>query len=479
MDEILKGSSDHTAMIGYWDLTDTIVSGSNAIKAGGETYMPRLPQEQNKAYDFRLSLGKFTNIYRDILEGLASKPFQEEIDLINNNDKTITKFLENVDGSGNNLTVFSFDTFFNGINSAIDWIFIDYADAPSDGTVRTQADEQALGIRPFWSHVLARNVLEVRSEIVAGQEKLSYIRIFEPGHVNQVRIMKMFDVGVAGFEIWVEKTKKNGFKEYILERSGPITIGEIPMVPFVTGRRNGKSWRFYPAMRDAADLQINLYRNESNLEYAMTMTAFPIFIAEGVKPDVDANGIPKAVSIGPNAVLYAPPKADGSNGTWKIIEATASSLTFLQSNIEKTIQQLRELGRQPLTAQSGNLTVITTAVAAGKAKSAVAAWSLGLKDALENALRITAKWYKIEIEPEVKVWSDFDDFADGAADLQALLTMRATGDISQETFWAEMRRRRVLSSDFDKEIEIERLLAEIPGDDFIDETQGTTDDLEN
>jgi hypothetical protein len=135
------------------------------------------------------------------------------------------------------------------------------------------------------------------------------------------------------------------------------------------------------------------------------------------------------------------------------------------------MQDLRELGKQPLTAQSGNLTVITTAVAAGKAKSAVAAWALRLKDSLENAMKITALWLNVTEEAQVYIYTDFDNFADTTADLDHLAKARERNDISLTTYWVELRRRKVLSPEFDAEKEKELILAEIPGDEMPDDPE--------
>ena len=133
---------------------------------------------------------------------------------------------------------------------------------------------------------------------------------------------------------------------------------------------------------------------------------------------------------------------------------------------QETIRQLRELGRQPLTAQSGNLTTVTTQVAAGKSKSAVRQWAILLKDALENAMLLTCKWLGIDpatYDPDVSVYIEFDEFLDGK-DLDTLNTAREKRDISQLTYWDELQRRNVLSPDFKADLEAQRLLDEIPGD---------------
>lgn len=465
-EEMDKRSTDSAIMLPYWDLTDAIVDGIHSVRREGKKYLPKFPAESEPDYKFRLSCSKMTNIYRDVVEALASKPFEHEISLEGDSvPEVLTSFIENVDGSGNNISVFSALTFFNGINSAIDWIFVDYPQT-APGSIKTIADEKAAGVRPFWSHVLGRNVLEARSGIVSGLEVLNYIRILEPitGHV---RVFKRSPLSVVTWELWEkEESKKDEWK---LIESGMLTIDVIPLVPFATGRRDGRTFRFFPVMQDAADLQQQLYIQESALEFAKIMAAHPMLAGNGVKPEKDTAGEIKKISIGPASVLYAPPDGSGSHGEWTFIEPSATSLAFLASDIASTKQDLRELGRQPLTAQSGNLTTITTAVAAGKAKSAVGAWALALKDVLENAMVITCKWLKLDYDPEVFVYHDFDNFTDGSADLDHLRKARDAGDLSLETYWHELKRRRVLSSDFDDEKERERLLEEVPGDDLTDD----------
>jgi len=472
-DVMLRRSKDSAAMVEYWDLTDAIVDGIGALRAEGPKYLPKFADKDDESYKSRLKQTKLTNIYRDTVEGLASKPFEEECSLGEDDQKEppeqLLEFAENVDGSGNNLTIFSAATFFNGINSAIDWIFVDMPKA--DPTIRSVADANRAGLRPYWSHVLGRNILDVQSAVIGGNEILTFIKILEPGSPDHIRVFVRDPNGVISWSLY---EKRDQWRDYELGGrtqfhpidEGTMTIDVIPLVPFATGRRDGRSWRYFPAMRDAADLQIELYQQESALKWIKTLSAYPMLSGNGVKADVDEQGKPKKLAIGPARVLYAPPNGDGQHGEWLYVQPNADVLTFLANDVQNTIKELRELGRQPLTAQSGNLTVITTAVAAGKSKSAVKAWALNLKNALENALLITCNFMAIKIDDYdavVNVYTEFDEFLDGK-DLDALAAARKNGDLSQETYWEELRRRSVLQADFDPEIERERLLAETPGD---------------
>ena len=470
-DPILKRSTDIALMVDYWDKVDTIIDGITGFRLMAEKYLPRFIDESGNEYAFRLKLTKVTNVFRDIADNLALKPFQEEVSVINDGKNEVPEpleeFAEDVDGSGNNLTVFASHVFFNAIVHAVHWVFIDYSKA--DPTIKTVEDEKIAGLRPYWSHVLARNVLDAQCEVIAGEETLTYIKIFEPGAPSHVR---EFIREPSGRVIWnlyekVDQDDTETKSQYRKIDGGEVSIGIIPLIKFATGRRDGRTFRYFPALADAADLQIELYQMESGLKFAKTLTAYPMLTANGVSPIMEADGqTPKRVGVGPNRVLYAPPHAStGHIGSWAFIEPSAESLKFLAQDIKDTITELRELGKQPLTAQAG-LTVITTAVAAGKSNSAVKSWALTLKDALENALAVTNKWLNIadtDYDPTVRVFTEFDDFSDGK-DVEALTTARTNKDISRETYWEELRRRSILSPEFDAEVEEQRLLDELPGD---------------
>ena len=460
-------SPDSVKMLEYWDEVEIILEGQEAVKCAGEMFLKRMPDESKEQYNFRLSRAKLTNIYSDILGTLASKPFEEEIKLVEGEGikipEQISEFIENVDGDGNNLTVFAQPFFLNGINDAISWVLVDYPE--TDPTVRTIADLKARKIRPFWSIILAKNVLEVRKTVIGGERAISYIRIFEPAENDGLDHVRVFERDPESSSVkWELHSVSADGANTTLEKSGILSIDEIPMVPFITGKQDGRKFTFIPALKSSVSLQKTLYEQESALEFAKVMTAFPMLSASGVRPDKNPDGSIRKINVGPQTILYAPPDGNGTVGNWSIIEPSATSLKFLADDIKETKQDLRELGKQPLTAQAG-LTVITTAYAAGKSKSAVKAWGLSLKDALENALVITCKWFSIgqeQYDPEVSIYDDYDDLS--AEDFTSVLDMRKNGDISQKTVWVEAQRRGILSAEFDGDAEIERILEETPGD---------------
>ena len=458
--EFEKRGEDSAFMLPYWEKVDAVMDGLDGMKLRGEEFLPRFRDEDATDYKFRQTCAKFTNVYSDIAEGLASKPFEQAVQLIE--DQTdqpavpdaIKQFYWDVDGSGNNLTVFAAHTFLQGINNAIDWILVDHD--KRDPNIRSMADAKRAGLRPYWSHILARNVLDVRSKVIGGDEVLTYVKIMEPGSPQCIREFERADDGAVVWRLWEKDIEK---QEYRLIDGGDVSIGRIPMVPFVTGRREGRRWRFTPPMRAAVETAINQFKQETDLEFKSTMSAYSMLAMIGVDVPKEPDGkTPKKILTGPSRTIVVPPSnTPGQRADVKYVEPSSEILKFLQERIDKTIQQLRELGRQPLTASSSNITVITAAVAAGM-----------LGDALENALVLTALWMAVEYEPTVHVFAEFDDWMEGE-DIDALLAMwrpDASGErgISTQTLHEEMQRRGVLSSNFTTERETLRLLNELPRD---------------
>jgi len=478
-------SSDYQAMSPYWTMVETILGGAKAMRDAGEKYLPKFPQERDKDYAYRRSNAKFTNIYRDIVENLAQRPFSKEVAIADGAPQAIKDFVEDVDGQGNHLHVFAGEVFFGGINNAVDWVLIDYSKGvPANAT---RADEARIGARPYWVHIPAPSMLAVYSDMIDGREAFVHARVHEParersgfGEVtfSRVRVLNREPLegggyGPATYEVFEEQKDKDGKSAWVSIEAGPISIGIIPLVPFIAGRRMGQSWRFHPPMQDAAYLQVEHFQQESALKHAKALTAFPMLAGNGVSPPVGDNGKPVPVAVGPASVLFAPANPNGgSAGSWTFVEPSATSLRFLADDIKETAQSLRELGRQPLTAQSGNLTVVTTAFAAQKGNAAIQAWALNLKDALEQAFVITAKWLKLEFEPEVKINTDFD-LGMGDDDTFAHVLAMGAGDyplISREATIAEAKRRNILSPEYDGDKDLSVILKEGEGDDLGDDT---------
>lgn len=473
-------SSDYDAMRDFWAMVSTIMGGTKAIRAAGQTYLPKFTHEALADYEVRRKNAKFTNIFGDIVETLSSKPFQNEATVDDAGD--LEPYLENIDGQGNHIHVFLSKVFQDAVANAISWVLVDYTKNVPPGATRAQ--EMALGARPYWVHIPASRLLAVYSEAIGGVETIIHARIEECARsrdgwgekeTRRVRVLdrvvirsesgEALSAEPPTWELFEERKSEDSQKTvWVSVDNGTFTVKAIPLFAMITGFRMGTSWVIRPPLASAAYLQIEHYQQESELKYARQMSAFPMLAGNGVEPATGDDGKAAPVPVGPMGVLYAPPNGDGQHGEWTFIEPQATSLEFLSREVDKTEAQLRELGRQPLTAQSGNITTITAAFAGDKAHTVIEAWAINAKDFAENCLKCSAEYMRLTIEPEVELNTDFSLSLKENDGTDTLDKARDRGDLSQETYWAELKRRGLLSPNFDAENERERIIAEMPGD---------------
>lgn len=483
-------SSDYQEMSDYWDMISAIMGGTPKMRAAGQKYLPKFESESRDSYEERRQHAVFTNIFRSIVEDLAARPFTKEVDI--KCSTAMSKLMENVDGQYTHINKFLGNWFQDAIANGVSFVFVDYArtdativDASGRTRRKTLAEERASGARPYAIMIPATDAIAVYSAMINGVEEFVHIRFreyfkrvdgFNEVVVEQVRVLTRDPILngeglVVGFdkprfELWEASStfSRSRPAEFKKVAEGPITLDHIPFSALVIGKRE-KGWVVLPAMNDAAYLQIEHYEAQNGVKNLKKMTAFPMITANGVDAPTNEKGQVVPLPVGPRAVLYTGRPEQGTPaGSFSIIEPGGQSLTFLRDDVKDLAQELRELGRQPLTAASGNLTVVTTVFAARRGNAAIQNWALDLKDSAENFLMYMAKWMKDSQEPEVEMDLDFSlepGENDGFSDV---LSMRKDGDLSQETLWNEAKRRGRLSASFDPVKERELIEEEEDGE---------------
>jgi hypothetical protein len=129
-------------------------------------------------------------------------------------------------------------------------------------------------------------------------------------------------------------------------------LKEIPLATFWTGEREGSQYVSAP-LYAAADKQIELYRALSRKDEAYTKAGFPMLTANGLSAPTGKD----VVQVGPGRILYAP----APQASWDFIQPDADCLRAITEDVEKTRDELRRLGMQPLTQKSGGVTATASA----------------------------------------------------------------------------------------------------------------------
>jgi len=241
---VASPGADHEAMAAYWRQVADILGGIETMRKAGTKHLPRFPDESDADYKFRLSQTKLTNVFGDIVDTLAAKPFGKEVAIVDGSaSPRIVALAEDIDGAGTNLHRFAASLFHDGLRDAIVWLFVDYtANVPQDATV---ARERALGARPYFVKISAADMLDVRTAAIGGEEQFVLARwrenaVVRDGDwgektVERVRVVRR------------DRSKPMARRRATARRHGSCGSASTPRT--ATSRRNGRS---SPAARSAS-----------------------------------------------------------------------------------------------------------------------------------------------------------------------------------------------------------------------------------
>jgi hypothetical protein len=468
-----------------------VLDGLKAVRAKSTVYLPQFQMEPNEKYRRRLGSAPWRPEFEDALRTLSSKPFGKPVRILGDDvderivgqmdDETNSRkggLVDDIDGRGNNLTRFAAETFSSAIGFGFDLILVDYPSMNPDETTtrpRTVAEEKAAGLRPYWLHITARDVIAVYTQMIGGKETVVHLRFWEVTTKRdgfgekQVKRVRVIEPGT--WQLYEEQIDKSGMKTWVVVSQGQISRGakgatSIPVVILYTGRRCGETG-VKPPLAQLAHMQIELYQALSRKEEILTFAGNPMLQAKGMaQPDPD-----KQVTVGAGVVLYTGVSED-TRAEWAYLTVDAAGITVIAKSVEDIQADMRRIGMQPLLQPAGTPTATGQVIDSNKAHSAVKAWALALNDAIEQAWVFTAEWMDIAATIRTEVSTDFSVQPYAQFPLAALLAARAAKDLSQETYWSGLQRFDVLAPDFDPEAEEQRLAEEQQGADALD---GVTD----
>jgi hypothetical protein len=415
-------------------LMDALMGGTEALRAAGETYLPRYEAESSKNYEYRRNRSVLLNIFKRSVSILVGKPFSKPIQIKDDFPQALLPLVENVDRNGNHLNTFARNVFQDALVNGLTHVLIEYPDvaAQAPGTL---ADERALNASPYFCHVPHRNIIAAYAENIHGEERLSQVRIkesttsvngWEEQTVEQVRVLYP-----DRWEIW----QKNN-KYWEIHNSGVNSLGYIPLLTFYTEREDFMVSR--PPLTDLAHLNIAHYQSSSDQRNILTLTRFPLLAARGLN-DEEAT-----VDIGPNKLLTSQSK----DGEFYYVEHSGAAIAAGRADLEDLKLEMAMIAVD-LTRRGGSITATEISTDTAQSTSLLQDLAMRFGDFLESCFNVAGQWIGIpeSSSGSLSVNSDFG-LTSGGADQATLIKMREMREISHDQFVEEMKRRNVLSDDF-------------------------------
>jgi hypothetical protein len=422
------------AMARDWALIHDLLGGTRAMRAAGETWLPREPRESLEAYRIRLSRSVLFNGLGRCLQTPTGKPFGKPATLSDDADPRIRSLLGDVDRSGRNLTVFARDVLAAALSDGLTHILVDH---PIGEPGANLAEERARGDRPYLVHIQARDLIGWRH----GEAGLDRIRIrervIEPDRPWGERVVDQIRVLYPGrYEVWRE-AGDGADKTWRRIREGRSSMTGIPLVTIHAERKGFMTAR--APLIDLAWLNLAHWQLASDQRHILHVARVPILFAKNLKA---GDG---GVEIGPNRMIIG----EGEGADLRFVEHSGAAIAAGRQDLVDLEDRMAVMGLDLLSSRQGQMTATQRAIDADRADSALAAIVRGLEDGLSTAFGLAARWLDLSTESggRVSIHQEFGLGRRDADEIDLLLKARLAGEIDRPTFLAEIRRRGVLAEE--------------------------------
>lgn len=445
-------------MINKWEMIDTLLAGTEAMRKAGMTYLPIHEAESRLNYLERLQKCTLLNMLEITLDSLVGRPFSDPVELNSDMPDSIKDIMEDVDLQGNDITVFARDWFREGLAKGFCHVLVDFPRIPDEefGT-RTLEDDLKEGRRPYWVIIKPEDVIFAAADFIQGsdgvmRETLTHVRIREVA-VEQVGFAEVFKERIRVLEpgfFWLfekeEKRRRNQKDKWILIDEGETGLPVIPLVTFYADRKDLMVAK--PPLEDLAHLNVRHWQSTSDQISVLTVARFPMLAVAGAVEQPGAE-----MAIGPKQLLGT----KDPNGKFYYVEHTGKSIGAGRQDLMDLEDEMAHYGAQFLKRKTGNETATARALDSAEATSPLQDYTVRFMDAVSNALNLMAMWLGEDSGGSITMSTDFGPEVADNADIEALTDARKRRDISRISWIEEMQRRGALAEDFDPQEDLIRI----------------------
>lgn len=432
-------------MAANWPIIDALMGGTAAMRRAGRSFLPQWPNEEDASYNQRLATATLFPAFSRTVGVMAGKPFSKQVTLGENTPERIVELCQDIDGEGRSLHVFAADLMQEAVSFGFGGILVDFT--RTEGQARTQADEKAMGARPYWVHIKHGQILGWRTGKVAGVTALTQLRLAETAEVddgefgtkavNRVRVLTP-----GAWELYEETT--GGYQRI---DGGTTTLQAIPFVP-VYGRRvaymMGK-----PPLIDLAHLNVKHWQSQSDQDTILHVARVPILATIGADE--------ATITVGASAAVKLPPGAE-----MMYVEHTGAAIDAGAKSLEALEAQMIQTGAELLVAQPGERSATEAEIDAEANKSELQRIVETFEDSIDQALQFTADWLNLPEGGSVSLFKDFAASSLSEATAALLLQLQQGGVITKRTLIREQQRRGIIAPDVVPEDELEAVKEEGP-----------------
>lgn len=461
---------EYLEMAPLWSLTAALRGGTPAMRAAGEDYLPREPRESPEAYKIRLLRSVLTNHYAKAVGKLSGKPHRKPISIKDTVPPTILEYTKNITNTGINIDVLSRRWLEAAIDDGVAHILVDMPKIEAPGTLPggalSIADQRSRNIRPYATIIRSRDLIGWKSEIQSGERVLTQIRIkeetrvadpeneFSDKAVHRVRVIEPRFMRLYEMQI-----DKEGEEDWVLIDEVETGLNKVPLISLYT-RRTGFMTAM-PWLIDLAYLNLAHFQSDSDQRNILHVARVPILFGTGFGDEDDGDRV--SITVGVSQFARGPKGA-----TLQFVEHGGQGIESGRKDLEDLELRMQLMAMEPIIRgrASGATTATQRAMDQAEEDTELGALARALENALESVLSLMNEWLggNETFEDVVELFKDFGISAADAEVLRTLVATRNSGDMSRSAYIHELKRRGVLSDEFDPETDADLLELEGPGD---------------
>lgn len=316
---------------------------------------------------------------------------------------------------------------------------------------------------PHISTFDAEHILDHRSDLVDGKQRLTYIRLHEDNAdledegVEQHLVLTLEPAyTVRRFHVTTRRRADQTVATEEVEIHEPVTplvngspLFEIPIC--IVSPYNLKADVEKPPFLDLVNVNLAHWRNSADYEHALYLTAQPTPYVTGSIP---ADKVP--TMIGAGAFWHLP---EGS--TAGMLEFSGAGIAAQKAAMDDKVTQMAALGARMVYSGKGrNETEGTASLRLKDEMSILHSSVVMVEAALLKLLRIAAEWTQPSTADQVKVFlhRDFVSSQLDPATLTALIKAWQAGAISHDTLMLNLKKGELM--DVNRALEDEKELIE-------------------
>jgi len=485
--------AEYTAYRPQVELVRRLLGGTPMMHAFYQVYIEKWKAETPESYAKRAKASKVYGMLSRSLSASIGMLFAKPPERSPDWPARIDADWESIDGRGTHGDVFAKRYTRDGLADGVAVILVDHTPPPK-GVEVSAANEAEYNLRVIWSRyarldipswdedtinnrrvptrVNLRESRAVRTGAFGVTTKTVY-RVLHLGTPSIRALATLEDGGalalrtsgqaVAWWEVLEEVKEPNGAVSVIVLEAGVFRIAsgptagefwdEIPIAIGYAGDTDALLVAQIPLL-DLAYCNLEHWRIASNLNHYSDLCAFPQRVLKG-NLAADENGVRPGYGFGPGVLTHLEGDAEVS---WDELKGT--SLDKLRDGLHETKDEGGELGASFLSKKTRGVEAAEAKRIDSVAENAtIQTVGIGTGDALNEALRLHAKWYGIPKEqaPTLTLNSDFEMATMDPGLLTALVTACKEVGLPIEILLDQMKSRGLIG----KDVDLDELAAEM------------------